>query len=260
MCYIFFLCCLLYIFNVLYLSFLRACVRACVWQIKFLNVESHASCCRTMCRGEHSILTRLREGPSPPRSYSILTEKKKNHISTNHKTLHTATCVTVLTPVFSSSPSLSLSLSLFLSLSTLFSRLLLTEDAGTKCLAHRSLYDFSLPYIRHLCTHRDFHLDFHPFFFLNCTLKKKKGWKSKCFFSHRAALPAVTKEVLFAPCRWPPVEDRWTEYITLCGLRKHTQLAGAPVTELIYVHSKMMIADDRRYIIGESALATQSFT
>lgn len=50
----------------------------------------------------------------------------------------------------------------------------------------------------------------------------------------------------------PTVEDQWSEYITLCGLRTHSQLSQSLVTELIYVHSKTLIADDRRYIIGES--------
>lgn len=49
-----------------------------------------------------------------------------------------------------------------------------------------------------------------------------------------------------------PVEDKWTEYITVCGLRTHAQLSGSLVTELIYVHSKTLVADDRCYIIGES--------
>lgn len=49
-----------------------------------------------------------------------------------------------------------------------------------------------------------------------------------------------------------PVEDKWTEYITVCGLRTHAQLSGSLVTELIYVHSKTLIADDRCYIIGGS--------
>lgn len=52
----------------------------------------------------------------------------------------------------------------------------------------------------------------------------------------------------------PPVEDLWTEYITLCGLRKHSLLSQSLVTELIYVHSKTLIADDRCYIIGASPL------
>lgn len=63
---------------------------------------------------------------------------------------------------------------------------------------------------------------------------------------------------LMPVCQWvcvphPPVEDQWSEYITLCGLRTHSQLSQSVVTELIYVHSKTLIADDRRYIIGESS-------
>ncbi|XP_061659758.1 phospholipase D2 isoform X2 [Syngnathoides biaculeatus] len=45
------------------------------------------------------------------------------------------------------------------------------------------------------------------------------------------------------------LEDRWSEYITVCGLRTHAELSQSPVTELIYVHSKTLIADDRCYII-----------
>lgn len=53
-----------------------------------------------------------------------------------------------------------------------------------------------------------------------------------------------------------PVEDKWTEYISVCGLRTHAQLSGSLVTELIYVHSKTLVADDRCYIIGESRWVT----
>ncbi|XP_010778370.1 phospholipase D1-like [Notothenia coriiceps] len=49
------------------------------------------------------------------------------------------------------------------------------------------------------------------------------------------------------------VMDQWTEYISFCGLRTHSQLCESLVTELIYVHSKFLIADDRCYIIGESS-------
>uniref|UniRef100_A0A8C2K785 Phospholipase n=1 Tax=Cyprinus carpio TaxID=7962 RepID=A0A8C2K785_CYPCA len=48
------------------------------------------------------------------------------------------------------------------------------------------------------------------------------------------------------------MQDEWTQYISLCGLRTHSQLGQSPVTELIYVHSKALIADDRCYIIGET--------
>lgn len=48
-----------------------------------------------------------------------------------------------------------------------------------------------------------------------------------------------------------PVQDEWTQYISLCGVRTRAELGHTPITELIYVHSKALIADDRRYIIGE---------
>uniref|UniRef100_A0A8C7STQ7 Phospholipase n=1 Tax=Oncorhynchus mykiss TaxID=8022 RepID=A0A8C7STQ7_ONCMY len=54
------------------------------------------------------------------------------------------------------------------------------------------------------------------------------------------------------------VEDQWSEYITLCGLRTHSQLSQSLVTELIYVHSKTLIADDRRYIIGSANINDRS--
>ncbi|XP_031713368.1 phospholipase D1 isoform X1 [Anarrhichthys ocellatus] len=58
--------------------------------------------------------------------------------------------------------------------------------------------------------------------------------------------------------RLKEVEDLWTEYITLCGLRKHSQLCQSLVTELIYVHSKTIIADDRCYIIGSANINDRS--
>uniref|UniRef100_A0A4W5RTD7 Phospholipase n=1 Tax=Hucho hucho TaxID=62062 RepID=A0A4W5RTD7_9TELE len=48
------------------------------------------------------------------------------------------------------------------------------------------------------------------------------------------------------------------KYITLCGLRKHSQLSQSLVTELIYVHSKTLIADDCRYIIGSANINDRS--
>ncbi|XP_069002738.1 phospholipase D2 isoform X2 [Embiotoca jacksoni] len=54
------------------------------------------------------------------------------------------------------------------------------------------------------------------------------------------------------------LKDQWTEYITLCGLRTHSQLSQSLVTELIYVHSKALIADDRRYIIGSANINDRS--
>ncbi|GCC40978.1 hypothetical protein chiPu_0024789, partial [Chiloscyllium punctatum] len=48
-----------------------------------------------------------------------------------------------------------------------------------------------------------------------------------------------------------PVDDLWINYFSVCGLRTHVELNGRLVTELIYVHSKMLIADDNTVIIGE---------
>lgn len=48
-----------------------------------------------------------------------------------------------------------------------------------------------------------------------------------------------------------PVGDQWINYISFAGLRTHAELEGKLVTELIYVHSKMLIADDNTVIIGE---------
>uniref|UniRef100_A0A667ZY54 Phospholipase n=1 Tax=Myripristis murdjan TaxID=586833 RepID=A0A667ZY54_9TELE len=73
-------------------------------------------------------------------------------------------------------------------------------------------------------------------------------------FTYRSAnLPSIVmfwKEAGF--------KDQWTEYITLCGLRTHSQLSQSLVTELIYVHSKTLIADDRCYIIGSANINDRS--
>ncbi|XP_057215443.1 phospholipase D2 isoform X2 [Triplophysa rosa] len=54
------------------------------------------------------------------------------------------------------------------------------------------------------------------------------------------------------------MQDEWTQYISLCGLRTHAQLGRSPITELIYVHSKALIADDRCYIIGSANINDRS--
>lgn len=47
------------------------------------------------------------------------------------------------------------------------------------------------------------------------------------------------------------VGDKWLNYISFCGLRTHAELEGNLVSELIYVHSKLLIADDNTVIIGK---------
>ncbi|XP_054851085.1 phospholipase D2 [Eublepharis macularius] len=52
--------------------------------------------------------------------------------------------------------------------------------------------------------------------------------------------------------------DDWKNYISFCGLRTHGQLHSQLTTELVYVHSKLLIADDRRVIIGSANINDRS--
>uniref|UniRef100_A0A673MLL4 Phospholipase n=1 Tax=Sinocyclocheilus rhinocerous TaxID=307959 RepID=A0A673MLL4_9TELE len=52
--------------------------------------------------------------------------------------------------------------------------------------------------------------------------------------------------------------DQWMIYISFGGLRTHAELEGKLVTELIYVHSKMLIADDNTVIIGSANINDRS--
>lgn len=48
------------------------------------------------------------------------------------------------------------------------------------------------------------------------------------------------------------------DYITFHGLRKHSEFNKDHVTELIYVHSKLMIVDDRLVICGSANINDRS--
>ncbi|ESO83442.1 hypothetical protein LOTGIDRAFT_222671 [Lottia gigantea] len=48
------------------------------------------------------------------------------------------------------------------------------------------------------------------------------------------------------------------KYVVFCGLRKHAELSGKMMTELIYVHSKLMIVDDDTVIIGSANINDRS--
>uniref|UniRef100_A0A673MEV5 Phospholipase n=1 Tax=Sinocyclocheilus rhinocerous TaxID=307959 RepID=A0A673MEV5_9TELE len=54
------------------------------------------------------------------------------------------------------------------------------------------------------------------------------------------------------------MDDQWMNYISICGLRTHAELEGRLVTELIYVHSKLLIADDSTVIIGSANINDRS--
>jgi phospholipase D1/2 len=47
-------------------------------------------------------------------------------------------------------------------------------------------------------------------------------------------------------------------YIFFFGLRGHSKLKNKAITELIYVHSKLMIVDDKRAIIGSANINDRS--
>jgi len=49
-----------------------------------------------------------------------------------------------------------------------------------------------------------------------------------------------------------------SKYISFYGLRTHSEMYGTPVTELVYVHSKMMIVDDKTVIIGSANINDRS--
>ncbi|XP_053473564.1 phospholipase D1-like [Ictalurus furcatus] len=54
------------------------------------------------------------------------------------------------------------------------------------------------------------------------------------------------------------MEDKWTQYFSVCSLRTHSELNGKPISELVYVHSKLLIADDLCYIIGSANINDRS--
>ena len=49
-----------------------------------------------------------------------------------------------------------------------------------------------------------------------------------------------------------------SEYLSFCSLRTHAELSDTPVTELIYIHSKLLIVDDKIVICGSANLNDRS--
>uniref|UniRef100_A0A8C2HML4 Phospholipase n=1 Tax=Cyprinus carpio TaxID=7962 RepID=A0A8C2HML4_CYPCA len=74
------------------------------------------------------------------------------------------------------------------------------------------------------------------------------------FFSWAVICLYFTRFSLYTPT----VDDQWMNYISICGLRTHAELQGRLVTELIYVHSKLLIADDNTVIIGSANINDRS--
>ena len=50
----------------------------------------------------------------------------------------------------------------------------------------------------------------------------------------------------------------WQNYIGFYSLRAHDELKGVPVTELVYIHSKLCIADDKIVICGSANINDRS--
>jgi phospholipase D1/2 len=48
------------------------------------------------------------------------------------------------------------------------------------------------------------------------------------------------------------------QYLYFFSLRTHSLIEGNPVTEIIYVHSKLMIVDDRIALIGSANINDRS--
>ncbi|XP_012871609.1 PREDICTED: phospholipase D1 [Dipodomys ordii] len=76
------------------------------------------------------------------------------------------------------------------------------------------------------------------------------------FFTLRTEMP-YTQHALVHFLVWR-IGNQWINYISFCGLRTHAQLEGNLVTELIYVHSKLLIADDNTVIIGSANINDRS--
>jgi phosphatidylserine/phosphatidylglycerophosphate/cardiolipin synthase-like enzyme len=76
--------------------------------------------------------------------------------------------------------------------------------------------------------------------------------------------PEEAKEVIERPKNREPNAPRvyqdedWTRYLTLLNLRTWEKLGERVVTEQIYVHSKLLIADDRVAILGSANINDRS--
>ena len=49
-----------------------------------------------------------------------------------------------------------------------------------------------------------------------------------------------------------------SDYLAVFGLRTHALINNTPVTEMIYVHSKIMIVDDHFALIGSANINDRS--
>ncbi len=52
----------------------------------------------------------------------------------------------------------------------------------------------------------------------------------------------------------------WPDYIHFFGMRTWSELNGKLITEIVYVHSKLLIVDDRACIIGSANINDRSLS
>ena len=52
--------------------------------------------------------------------------------------------------------------------------------------------------------------------------------------------------------------NKWKNYIGFYSLRNHDFVNNIPVTEIIYIHSKIMIVDDEKIIIESANINDRS--
>lgn len=53
-------------------------------------------------------------------------------------------------------------------------------------------------------------------------------------------------------------DKNWEKYLKIYGLWNHAVMSGKPVSEIVYVHSKLMIVDDNQMIVGSANINDRS--
>ncbi len=93
----------------------------------------------------------------------------------------------------------------------------------------------------------------------------RRGFKAREFLDEQQAKgKCVTLEQALAYAnalpadQLDPDDERWKEYVTLLNLRTWEKLGERVVTEQIYVHTKLMIVDDRYAIFGSANINDRS--
>lgn len=72
---------------------------------------------------------------------------------------------------------------------------------------------------------------------------------------YQAIKRSINKTSLFGRLEFIPNLD---DFIFFYGLRQCGLVGSSPMTEIIYVHSKLMIVDDERCIIGSANINDRS--